>query len=218
MNPDDVVAQYGADSLRLYEMFMGPLKETKMWQTKGVEGCSRFLARAYRLFESVSAEPATEDQLKAINACVAKVTEETEGMRFNTAIAAMMEFTNAATKWDAKPAEALEPFALLLSPYAPHLSEELWSKLGREGSNAYETWPTADESLLVEDTITLAVQVNGKMRGKVELAADASQDDAMDAAMAQENIAKFVTDPDAIKKIIYVPGKILNVVAPPPKK
>ena len=102
-------------------------------------------------------------------------------MRFNTAIAAMMEFTNAATKWDAKPAEALEPFALLLSPYAPHLSEELWSKLGREGSNAYETWPTADESLLVEDTITLAVQVNGKMRGKVELAADASQDDAMDA-------------------------------------
>ena len=139
-------------------------------------------------------------------------------MRFNTAIAAMMEFTNAATKWDSKPAEALEPFALLLSPYAPHLSEELWSKLGREGSNAYETWPTADESLLVEDTITLAVQVNGKMRGKVELAADASQDDAMDAAMAQENIAKFVTDPDAIKKIIYVPGKILNVVAPPPKK
>ena len=218
VNPDDVVAQYGADSLRLYEMFMGPLKETKMWQTKGVEGCSRFLARAYRLFESVSAEPATEEQLKAINACVAKVTEETEGMRFNTAIAAMMEFTNAATKWDAKPAEALEPFALLLSPYAPHLSEELWSKLGREGSNAYETWPTADESLLVEDTITLAVQVNGKMRGKVELAADASQDDAMDAAMAQENIAKFVTDPDAIKKIIYVPGKILNVVAPPSKK
>ena len=220
VNPDDVVDEFGADSLRLYEMFMGPLRETKVWQTKGVEGCSRFLARAYRLFDPAKvsdAEP-SDEQLKAINACVAKVTEETEGMRFNTAIAAMMEFVNAATKWDEKPRKALEPFALLLGPYAPHLSEELWNMLGHEGSNAYEAWPEADASLLVEDTVTLAVQVNGKMRGKVELAADASQADAMALAMAQENIAKFVQDEANIKKIIYVPGKILNVVAPPAKK
>ena len=220
VNPDDVVDEFGADSLRLYEMFMGPLRETKVWQTKGVEGCSRFLARAYRLFDPAKmtdAEP-SDEQLKAINACVAKVTEETEGMRFNTAIAAMMEFVNAATKWDEKPRKTLEPFVLLLGPYAPHLSEELWGMLGHEGSNAYEAWPEADTSLLVEDTVTLAVQVNGKMRGKIELAADATQADAMSSAMAQENIAKFVGDEAGIKKIIYVPGKILNVVAPPAKK
>ena len=220
VNPDDVVDEFGADSLRLYEMFMGPLRETKVWQTKGVEGCSRFLARAYRLFDPAKmtdAEP-SDEQLKAINACVAKVTEETEGMRFNTAIAAMMEFVNAATKWDEKPRKTLEPFVLLLGPYAPHLSEELWGMLGHEGSNAYEAWPEADTSLLVEDTVTLAVQVNGKMRGKIELAADATQADAMSSAMAQENIAKFVGDEADIKKIIYVPGKILNVVAPPAKK
>ena len=220
VNPDDVVDEFGADSLRLYEMFMGPLRETKVWQTKGVEGCSRFLARAYRLFDPAKVtdcEP-SDEQLKAINACVAKVTEETEGMRFNTAIAAMMEFVNAATKWDEKPRKTLEPFVLLLGPYAPHLSEELWGMLGHEGSNAYEAWPEADTSLLVEDTVTLAVQVNGKMRGKIELAADASQADAMSLAMAQENIAKFVGDEADIKKIIYVPGKILNVVAPPAKK
>ena len=220
VNPDDVVDEFGADSLRLYEMFMGPLRETKVWQTKGVEGCSRFLARAYRLFDPAKVtdcEP-SDEQLKAINACVAKVTEETEGMRFNTAIAAMMEFVNAATKWDEKPRKTLEPFVLLLGPYAPHLSEELWGMLGHEGSNAYEAWPEADTSLLVEDTVTIAVQVNGKMRGKIELAADASQADAMSLAMAQENIAKFVGDEADIKKIIYVPGKILNVVAPPAKK
>ena len=220
VNPDYVVDEFGADSLRLYEMFMGPLRETKVWQTKGVEGCSRFMARTYRLFDPAKmtdAEP-SDEQLKAINACVAKVTEETEGMRFNTAIAAMMEFVNAATKWDEKPRKTLEPFVLLLGPYAPHLSEELWGMLGHEGSNAYEAWPEADTSLLVEDTVTLAVQVNGKMRGKIELAADATQADAMSSAMAQENIAKFVGDEAGIKKIIYVPGKILNVVAPPAKK
>jgi leucyl-tRNA synthetase len=219
VNPDDIVDAYGADSLRLYEMFMGPLRETKVWQTKGVEGCSRFLARAHRLFDGdISDEPADEAQLKEINKCVAKVTEETEGMRFNTAIAAMMEFTNAATKWEKKPRECLRPFALLLSPYAPHLSEELWTKLGNEGSNAYETWPVADESLLVEDVVTMAVQVNGKMRGKIEVTADSTREDAMALAMAQENIAKFIGDESGIKKIIYVPGKILNVVAPQPKK
>lgn len=218
VNPDDVVRDFGADSLRLYEMFMGPLRETKMWNTKGVEGCSRFLARAHRLFDSVTDEAPTEEQLKAINRCVAKVTEETEGMRFNTAIAAMMEFTNAATKWEKRPTAVLEPFVLLLGPYAPHLSEELWNRLGNAESNAYAAWPVADESFLVEDTVTLAVQVNGKMRGKVELAADAAQEEAMELAMAQDSIAKFIPDLAAVKKIIYVPGKILNVVAPPPKK
>jgi len=220
INPDDIVAEYGADSLRLYEMFMGPLRETKVWQTKGVEGCSRFLARAYRLFDAdkMTDDDPTAEQLKAISECVKKVTEETEGMRFNTAISAMMEFVNTATKWDTKPKQVLTPFVLLLSPYAPHLSEELWSALGNGETNAYATWPSFDPSLLVKDTVTLAVQVNGKMRGKIELPPNATQDEAMALAMAQETIVKFVENASAIKKVIYVPGKILNLVAAPAKK
>ncbi len=215
VNPDEIVRDFGADSLRLYEMFMGPLRETKVWQTKGVEGCSRFLARTYRLFDSCSDETPSDDQLRLIHRCIAKVTEETENMRFNTAIAAMMEFTNAATKWERRPKVVLESFTLLLSPYAPHLSEELWERLGNQGSNAYETWPTANKSYLIEDTITLAVQVNGKMRGKIELGLDSPESDALSVAMQQKNISKFVPDEKAIKKVIYVPGKVLNIVAPP---
>ena len=215
VNPDEIVRDFGADSLRLYEMFIGPLRETKVWQTKGVEGCSRFLARTYRLFDSCSDETPSDDQLRLIHRCIAKVTEETENMRFNTAIAAMMEFTNAATKWERRPKVVLESFTLLLSPYAPHLSEELWERLGNQGSNAYETWPTANKSYLIEDTVTLAVQVNGKMRGKIELGLDSPESDALSVAMQQKNISKFVPDEKAIKKVIYVPGKVLNIVAPP---
>ena len=215
VNPDEIVRDFGADSLRLYEMFMGPLRETKVWQTKGVEGCSRFLARTYRLFDSCSDETPSDDQLRLIHRCIAKVTEETENMRFNTAIAAMMEFTNAATKWERRPKVVLESFTLLLSPYAPHLSEELWERLGNQGSNAYETWPTANKSYLIEDTVTLAVQVNGKMRGKIELGLDSPESDALSVAMQQKNISKFEPDEKAIKKVIYVPGKVLNIVAPP---
>ena len=137
-------------------------------------------------------------------------------MRFNT-VAAMMEFVNGDQVGD-EAGKALEPFVLCLGPYAPHLSEELWAELGHETSNAYAAWPEADESLLVEDTVTMAVQVNGKMRGKIEVAVDAAEEEAVAEAMAQENIAKFVPDAAEIKKIIYVPGKILNLVAPQKKK
>lgn len=209
INPDDVVSQYGADSLRLYEMFMGPLRETKVWSTSGVEGVYRFLGRVWRLFQQVDAVPATKDQLRDLHACIKKVTVETEEMRFNTGISAMMEFVNAAQKWDNRPRECLEAFALLLSPYAPHMAEELWSRLGHSETLAYEGWPVWDEALLVRDTVQLAVQVNGKMRGTVEVAVAAGQDDAM--AAAEEIIAKY-SDGKAPKKVIFVPGKILNVV------
>ena len=169
VNPDDIVGAYGADSLRLYEMFMGPLRETKVWQTKGVEGCFRFLARTYRLLDKVTDEKPDEEGLRALHKCIAKVTEETEQMRFNTAISAMMELTNACTKMDAVSREILEPFALMLSPYAPHLSEEMWERLGHSGSNSQAAWPEADESLLVEDTVDIGVQVNGKMRGTISV-------------------------------------------------
>ena len=202
VNPDDVCNEYGADTLRLYEMFMGPLRETKLWRTKGVEGCSRFLARSYRLFDSCTDQPPTDEQLRTVHKCIAKVTEETENLRFNTAIAAMMEFTNAATKWEQRPKAVLRPFVLLLSPYAPHVSEELWERLGNQASNAYEAWPVADPTYLKQDTFTLAVQVNGKMRGKIELSADAQKEEAVAAALGNEKISKFLPLETSIKKVI----------------
>ncbi|GFR47432.1 hypothetical protein Agub_g9152 [Astrephomene gubernaculifera] len=218
VNPDDVVAAFGADSLRLYEMFMGPLRDTKVWSTRGVEGVHRFLARVWRLFEGgVSEEEPCREQLRLLHATIKKVGVETEEMRFNTAIAAMMEFVNGATKtWSNRPRKALEPFLLLLSPYAPHLAEELWSRCGHPATLAYEPWPTADESLLAVEEVNLPVQVNGKTRGTVVVAAAAPQEEALAAALAAPNVSKHVGG-GSIKKVIYVPGKILNVIVAPAK-
>lgn len=206
VNPDDVVADYGADSLRLYEMFMGPLRETKMWSSRGVEGVHRFLARVWRLSVGQSdaatcayrpgvvladAEP-TEQQLRAVHVCIQKVTEEVDAMRFNTAIAAMMEFVNAAYKWDVVPKAAIRPLVLLLSPFAPHIAEELWQRMGNETSLAYEPWPEALPQYLVEDTISLPVQINGKMRATLELPAGVEQEAALAAALAHPNVARLV--------------------------
>jgi leucyl-tRNA synthetase len=228
VNPDDVVGSYGADSLRLYEMFMGPLRETKVWNAKGVEGVHRFLARVYRLISGAGAAadgagsvsspplddgPATKDQLRLLHATIKRVTEETEEMRFNTAIAAMMEFVNGAYKWETRPKEVLRPFVLLLAPYAPHLAEEMWQVLGGgAGSLTYEPWPEADESLLVEDTIKLPVQVNGKTRGTVEVPKGCDQGTAVAAAQALTTVQKQL-DGKELKKVIFVADKILNLVA-----
>jgi len=211
INPDDVVSQYGADSLRLYEMFMGPLRETKTWSTRGVEGVYRFLGRVWRLFEGGTDDVApTTEQLRDLHACIKKVTEETEEMRFNTGISAMMEFVNAATKWENRPEAALREFVLLLAPYAPHIAEELWAKMGAEESLAYADWPALDESLLVQDTVKLPVQVGGKMRGTVDVSVDVTQEEAVAAAIAGP--AGKWTEGKEIKKVIFVPGKILNLI------
>lgn len=213
VNPDDVVQQYGADALRLYEMFMGPLEQTKPWSMRGVEGVHRFLARVWRL---ATEHPTTDDapsrdQLRTLHQTIAKVTDDIEGLRFNTAIAAMMEFTNAAYKWDATPRAVIEPFVLLLSPFAPHLAEELWQRLGHERSLAYTLWPEAKEEYLAADTVELAVQVNGKLRGSVEVAADASKEDALAAAKAHENVARYLEE-GTLRKEIVVPGRLVNFV------
>jgi leucyl-tRNA synthetase len=229
VNPDDVVYGYGADSLRLYEMFMGPLRETKVWNSKGVEGVHRFLARVYRLIKYGGASIAPEDeatfgtahitddeptkeQLKLLHTTIKKVTEETEEMRFNTAIAAMMEFVNAAYKWESYPRSVLKEFILLLGPYAPHLAEEMWQCLGGSDTLTYEPWPEVDESLLVESTVNLPVQVNGKVRGKIEVPKGCSQDDAMAMATSIATVSKQL-DGKEVKKVIFVQDKILNIVA-----
>ncbi|HIG75401.1 MAG TPA: leucine--tRNA ligase [Bacteroidetes bacterium] len=219
VNPDDIVDEYGADSLRLYEMFMGPLEATKPWSTRSVEGVHRFLSRAWRLLTDdadgladrvTDAEP-TQDQLRTLHATIQKVTDDVEGLRFNTAIAAMMEFVNAAYKWETVPASAAESFVLLLAPFAPHLAEELWARLGHETSLAYAEWPAYDESVLVEDEVEIAVQVNGKLRGTVTVPADADKSAILDAAKAEPNVQRH-TEGKTVRKEIVVPGRLVNLV------
>jgi leucyl-tRNA synthetase len=213
VNPDDVVKRFGADSLRLYEMFMGPLEQTKPWSTSGVEGVHRFLSRAWRLAtenEVTDAEPSRE-QLRTLHTAIKKVTEDIDGLRFNTAIAAMMEFVNDANKWDTVPKAVLEDFVLLLAPFAPHLGEELWQRLGHDESLTYTDWPTWDEEVLKEDEIEIAVQVMGKLRGTVTVAADAPKDAVLEAARSEENVARYLAE-GTVRKEIFVPGRLVNFV------
>ncbi|MEL6445611.1 MAG: leucine--tRNA ligase, partial [Bacteroidota bacterium] len=220
VNPDDVVAAYGADSLRLYEMFMGPLEQVKPWSTRGVEGVHRFLARAYRLLlneetgalaDSVMDRALTKDEKRTLHGTIQRVTDDTDGLRFNTAIAAMMEFVNAANKWDTVPREAAEAFTLLLAPFAPHLGEELWAALGHTESLTYAPWPAYDPAALVKDEVEIAIQVNGKVRGTVTVAKDASKDDVLAAARAVENVQRYL-DEGTVRKEIVVPGRLVNFV------
>lgn len=213
VNPDHVVASFGADSLRLYEMFMGPLEKVKPWKEEGVVGVNNFLNRVYRFFAQSSKVNATvenEETVKLLHKTIKKVTEDIEHMRFNTAISSMMIFTNHCYKVGTVTKETAGTFALLLSPFAPHLGEEIWNRLGHSTTLAYVAWPSFDEALAKDDLITVAVQVNGKLRGTLEVAPDIAQADVIELAKADENVKKFLTG--AIVKEIYVPGKIVNLV------
>uniref|UniRef100_A0A7C2PG79 Leucine--tRNA ligase n=1 Tax=Schlesneria paludicola TaxID=360056 RepID=A0A7C2PG79_9PLAN len=222
INPDHVVQEYGADSLRMYEMFMGPLEATKPWSMAGVDGIYRFLGRVWRLIaddraddnrlnDSVRDVPPTPEQLRTLHRTIKAVTEDIERLGFNTAISRMMEFTNEFTSQEVRPKAVLEPFVLLLSPFAPHLAEELWRLLGHADTLAYEPWPTFDPALLVESTIEVPVQVNGKVRGKVTVPKDADQAAVEAAAKAHDTVAANLAG-KTIAKAIYVPGKLLNFV------
>jgi leucyl-tRNA synthetase len=220
VNPDDVIRTYGADSMRLYEMFMGPLEAVKPWNTRNIEGVSRFLNRVWRLVvaddetgavRELSDAAPDADQERALHAMLKAVTQSLEAMSYNTAISAMMIFLNAAAKWEKPPRAAVEPFVLALSPFAPHLAEELWEKLGHGKTLAYEPWPEYDESKLAEDTVELPVQVNGKLRGKVVVAKDATAEQVFEAVFASEALAGHFAGKTA-KKRIYVPGRLVNIV------
>ena len=245
VNPDDVIGEYGADAFRLYEMFMGPLQDTKPWNTKGVEGVYRFLGRVWRLFVDEKAETAFEQaettaqnknelldlilldggitdaaatpaQLKALHACIKKVTEDLDGMRFNTAISAMMVFVNEAMTWQNKPVTVLKPFLQLLAPFAPHLAEELWARLhstfGQTApSLAYAPWPKFNTALLVESEIEIPVQVNGKFRDTIKVSVDADNATVEAAAKASAKVQQFIAG-KPIKKLIIVPKRMVNLI------
>ncbi|TWT88506.1 Leucine--tRNA ligase [Pseudobythopirellula maris] len=222
VNPDDVVREYGADSLRLYEMFMGPLPDSKPWNMDGVSGVYNFLGRAWRLVvdersdelvlnQAVTADEPTGEQLRVLHATIKAVTEDLDKLSFNTAIARMMEFVNFFTKESARPRACLEPFVLLLSPFAPHLGEELWRLLGHGDTLAYERWPAFDEKHLKQDTIELPVQIKGKVRAKITVAADADQAAVLAAAKADPKVAELIAGKEMIKEIV-VPGRLVNLV------
>lgn len=243
VNPDDILVEFGSDAFRLYEMFMGPLEMVKPWNTKGVEGVYRFLGRVWRMFideqseqefeQQLTVNPdrgpellaalklngavgqaeATPEQLKVLHTCIKKVTEDMEHLRFNTAISAMMVFTNEASNWDIRPLSVMNDFLLLLAPFAPHIAEELHAKAnGRDSTLAYQPWPSHDEAHLVESTIEMAVQVNGKLRDRIQIPADMDKSDIERIAMESENVQRH-TEGKNVKKVIVIPGKLVNIVA-----
>jgi len=261
VNPDDILKEYGADAFRLYEMFMGPLQDSKPWSTKGVEGVYRFLGRVWRLFVDEQSETEFEQaettakeqtgnellniiklsasikdvqptpaQLKVLHATIKKVSEDLDGLRFNTAISAMMVFVNEAIAWETRPVSVLRDFLVLLAPFAPHIAEELWFKVesskfkanahddktlniepGTLNSLSYAPWPQFDPTLLVEDTLEIPVQVNGKLRDVIRVPANADNAALEAAGKASEKVKSFI-DGKTIKKVIVVPKKLINIV------
>jgi len=243
VNPDDILVEFGADAFRLYEMFMGPLEMVKPWNTKGVEGVYRFLGRVWRMFiceksekefeQTLTAEPEkgrelleelklsidvaevepTPEQLKVLHTCIKKVTEDMEHLRFNTAISALMVFTNEASNWDLRPLTVLNDFLLLLAPFAPHIAEELYAKAnGGDSSIAYQAWPSYSEEYLVETSVEMAVQVNGKVRDRLQIPIDMDKADIERLALDSDNVQRH-TDGKTVKKVIVIPKKLINIVA-----
>lgn len=217
VNPDEVIQQWGADAFRLYEMFMGPLEAVKPWKADGIVGTHRFLSRFWRLLIDSEGRPAhmsgtpSESFEKVLHKTIKKVTEDTEHMRFNTAIAAMMELVNAGMKESSLGAQAAKTMILLLAPYAPHMSEELWERYGGKPSLSYEPWPAFDPKKVVDDTFTLSIQINGKLRATLEAEKAATQAQIMAEAKKLEAVSRHLEGKTVLKEI-YVPGKILNFV------
>jgi len=221
VNPDDVIAQYGADTLRLYELFMGPLEKGAPWSTEGIPGCFRFLQRIWRLFadEEAPGEPTaalapgdgTPEQARLTARTVAGVTADLEALGLNTAIAKLMVWTRDVAKDHPLPRAGAEAFLRLLSPFAPHLAEELWARIGAAGGVSLAPWPEADPALLEEDTIRIVVQVNGKKRDDVEVAASADDAALRAAALASERVQAQLQGREP-RKVIVVPGRLVNVV------
>ncbi len=213
VNPDDVIRQYGADTLRLYEMFIGPFDAVKPWSTKNIEGCFRFLQKVWRLMEegNVIDEKPHEELNRLIHKTIRKVGDDIETFGFNTAISHMMILANELMKQKVIPKEAMEKLALILSPFAPHLCEELWEQLGHKDSLAYEPWPDYNLKLVTDDTFELVFAVNGKKRGSKEAPKTISDEDAIKEALSDGGVKRNIEGKEVIKKI-YVPGKLVNIV------
>ena len=216
VNPDDVCAQYGADTLRMYEMFLGPLTDSKPWNTNGIEGVSRFFGKFWRLFYdgenwAVSNEKASNEELKILHKTIKKVTEDIESMSFNTSVSAFMVATNELGTLKCRKREILEPILILLAPFAPHIAEELWHQLGNNESIHITNWPQYDASFLVENSFNYPISINGKTRAQIEFELSASEDEIKQAVLNHDMVIKWM-DGKPLKKFILVKGRIVNVV------
>lgn len=214
VNPDDIVERYGADTLRMYEMFLGPVEQSKPWDTNGIDGVNRFLRKLWNLFETAVDQPQNEptrEELKIIHKLVKKVTTDIENFSFNTSIAAFMIAVNDLSKAKSANREVMDIFTRIIAPFAPHIAEEFWHRLGHDGSVNDAEWPAWDEKCLVEDSVKYPVSFNGKMRYTIDVAADASKEDVEAAALNAEGAKKWLNG-KAPKKVIVVPGKIVNIV------
>jgi leucyl-tRNA synthetase len=220
VNPDKVIADYGADSMRLYEMFMGPLEVIKPWSMQGVEGVHRFLQKLWRavidrdtgeLDEAVQQAEADEETLRLLNQTIKKVGDDIESFGFNTAISAMMIFVNHLGRLTVRPTAAIEKFILILAPFAPHIAEELWERLGHTESLAYESWPEYDKELIKEKEIELAVQVMGKIKDRIVVSADADEDQIKQKALSCEKVIAAMAGKEP-KKVIVIKSRLVNIV------
>jgi leucyl-tRNA synthetase len=222
VNPDEVIKKYGADSFRLYEMFMGPLREVKPWNTEGVDGVNRFLNRVWRMIIDVNTgdvlpdindEPMSKEAERLLHQTIKKVTEDIDSLSYNTAISQLMIFLNEFSKMPKRNRKAMETFVLLLSPMAPHISEELWQRLGHNDTLAYAPWPKYDEEKCKDAEIDVAVQINGKFRGTVHVEAGLDNDSLAQAAKDDEKIAKAIEKTGkSVFKTIVVPNKLVNFI------
>ncbi|GIQ69730.1 leucine--tRNA ligase [Xylanibacillus composti] len=220
INPDEIVAEYGADTLRMYEMFMGPLEATKPWNASGVEGTHRFLSRVWRLFigdngemnPKIAEAGGTEEFKRVWHRTVKKVTDDFEHLRFNTAISQLMIFVNEAYKAETLPKQAMEHFVQLLSPLAPHIAEELWSRLGHRDTITYEPWPTYDEAMTVDNEVEIVVQISGKIVDRIQIPSGMEQEEMERVAMEAEKV-KAALAGKTVRKVIAVKGKLVNIVA-----
>ena len=221
INPDDMVKAYGADTLRMYEMFMGPLEQVKPWNTSSVAGISKFLNRAWNLLigqdgalkESFvkTPEPAPERIERLMHRTIKKVTEDIDALKFHTAIAALMTFVNEVSEAGPVPKSIAERFVLLISPFAPHFGEELWSRLGHSKTLAYEAWPTFDPALTMMETITVAVQVNGKLRDTLDVSPDTEKSELLALAKQSHKVAQYLTG-KKVQREVVVPNRLVNFV------
>jgi leucyl-tRNA synthetase len=219
VNPDDVTEQYGADSLRLYEMFMGPFEAVKPWQTNGIIGVHRFLKRVWKLLigeqepesDMLKSGTLSDEAEKQLHKTIQKVSDDIENFRFNTAISAMMEFVNQCYKDNSISKDGAETLTLLLSPFAPHIAEELWQRLGHDDTLAYHPWPQYDPLKILSDLVTMAVMINGKVRGSIEVDKNWNKDMVIEKAKQIESVAKQLAE-KTIAKVIFVQHKIVNFV------
>ena len=217
VNPDDVIAKYGADCFRMYEMFLGPIEQSKPWNTAGIEGISKFLKRFWNLYfdengnSKLTPTEATADELKILNRTVDKLVKDIENFSFNTCVSAFMIALNELNALKTTSEAILIPLLQSICPFAPHTAETIWSQLGHADSIIVEEFPAVDEKYLVDDTIEYPVSINGKMRAKVSLAADADETAAKEIALSNETILKWIEGKE-IKKFVFVQGRMINIV------